>query len=162
MIEISHEIPQQVSFCDKLIKQVETKGKIKTHFSMKDLHTIFNEQTKADNSGDLPVLLPGFEAQIRQNYLFLYAPYTIDEDKKSVVYQGIAKNDENGNLVEVDPISVEPSSLRKRTLEAFEGQLNLPNFIKLITEDALKGEAIVEKMFIDGEKLAMVLKKPIK
>lgn len=148
-----------ISLPDQLIERVKKQDQVAVSFNNEELRSIFSAQAESDESGDMPVLLPDFKIEITDRELSFYAPYTIDADRKPVIYQGKAKNNQDGELVESTPMIVEPDSLRKRTEDAFEGKLNLPNFIKLITEDALKGEVLVEKIFIDGQKLGMVFKK---
>lgn len=160
MVEFN-ESPQQIPLTDQLIERIKKQDQIEVSFNNEELHSIFSAQAESDESGDMPVLLPDFNVEIKDGELSFYAPYTIDADRKPVTYQGKAKNNQDGELAESTPMTVEPDSLRKRTEDAFEGKLNLPNFIKLITEDALKGEALIEKMFIDGQKLGMVFKKNV-
>lgn len=160
MIEFN-ERPSQIPFTDQLIERIKKQDQVQVSLNNEELHSIFSAQAESDESGDMPVLLSGFIFEIKDGELSFCAPYTIDADKKLVIYQGKAKNNQDGELIESAPMTVEPDSLRKRTEDAFEGNLNLPNFIKLITEDALKGRASVEKMFIDGQKLGMVFKKNV-
>lgn len=160
MTEKIHDNLQANKFLiENLREEVKKRGNLQVSLDNDGLRNIFSAQAEADESGDMPVLLPGFNMEIQDGELSFYAPYTIDEDKKFVSYSGKAVNDENGDLIDTVPMKVEPESLRKRTEEAFEGKLNLPNFIKLITEDALKGEVLVERIYINGDKLGMDLKK---
>lgn len=158
MIEFN-EKPPQISLPDQLIERVKKQDQIEVSFNNEELRSIFSVQAESDESGDMPVLLPDFKIEIKDGELSFYAPYTIDADRKSVIYRGKAKNNQDGELIESVPMTVEPDSLRKRTEDAFEGKLNLPNFIKLITEDALKGKVSVDRMYIDNKKLGMILKK---
>lgn len=153
------ERPQSIPLYEQLIEKVEKLGRVETTLTPDEMHLIFARQAEADESGDLPVLLPGFYVVIKQDELHLHASYTIDEDKKALTFDGSAKNNEKGILSETTPIRVTPDTLRDRVVDAFDGTLDLPNFIKLITEDALKGGVTVGRLFIDGDKLGMVLEK---
>jgi hypothetical protein len=158
MTEQRTEKPQEIPICEKIIQQVKEKDEIQMSLNMKNIKEIFDRQAKLDESGDLPVLLPDFRAKIENGEFHLYAPYTVDEDKKFLIFEGKARNNEEGDLVESEKIKVEPESLRERTMEAFGGQLDTVNFTKLITEDAFQGNILVEKIFVDNDKLGMVFK----
>lgn len=156
------EIPQSVPLHVQLIEKVRIQGRIEISLTAEDLRTIFARQAEADESGDLPILLPGFRAEINKGIFHLHAPYTIDSDKKLLTFDGIAKNNKEGILTDDDGVVVSPDSLRERVLASFDGRLDLPHFVKLITEDALGREVTVEKLFIDNKNLGMVLEKSSK
>lgn len=152
------EIPQTVPL--QLIERVRNEGRVEISLTAGDIHAIFAQQAENDRSDDLPVLLPGFKVEINQGILHLRAPYTIDEDKKPLTFVGTARNNDKGVLTDNTGVTVIPETLKGRVLEAFECKLlDLPHFVKLIIEDALGGEATVEKLFVDGDNLGVVLKR---
>lgn len=156
------EIPQPVPLHTQLIERVRNEGRVETSLTAEDIHALFAQQAEVDESGDLPVLLPGFKVEIIQGILHLHAPYTIDQDKKPLTFDGTAENNEAGILADNTGVTVIPEALKGRVLEAFDCKLlDLPNFVKLIIEDALQGRATVEKLFIDGDNFGVVLEKTI-
>jgi len=151
--------PEQEQIYTALVERAKRERAFETTLSVDDLHTIFARQAELDTSEDLPVLLPDFKAEITPDGTFhLYAPYTIDVDKKSLIIEGSARNNEEGILTDEVGITVTPNTLRERVIQAFEGKSDLPNFVKLIIEDAFKNEITVPRLWIDNNRLGIVVK----
>jgi hypothetical protein len=152
------ETPDQGQIYMEVVERAKRERVFSTTLSMNNVREIFSRQAKLDTSGDLPVLLPDFKAEITPGKTFhLYAPYTIDPDKKSLIIEGSARNNNQGTLTDETGITVIPDTLRARVIEAFEGKSDLPNFIKLIIEDAFQGEITVQKLWIDNDRLGITI-----
>lgn len=152
------EASEQGQIYTTLVERAKRECVFETTLSMDDLHTIFDRQAKFDTSEDLPVLLPDFKAEITPDGTFhLYAPYTVDTDQKSLIIEGSARNNDEGILTDEVGITVTPNTLRRRVIEAFEGKSDLPNFVKLIIEDAFKGEVTVQRLCTDKNRLGIAI-----
>jgi len=153
------ETPTQRQIYADIVERAKRERAFETTLSMDDLHTIFERQAKLDTSEDLPVLLPDFKAEITPDGAFhLYAPYTIDVDKKSLIIEGSARDNDEGILTDEVGITVTPDTIRGRVIEAFEGKSDLPNFVKLTIEDAFKGEVTIQRLWIDKNRLGIAVK----
>jgi len=151
--------PNQEQMFTDLVERAKRERVFNIALSMDDIRKIFSRQAELDTSGDLPVLLPGFKAEITTDKAFhLYAPYVIDADKKSLIIEGTARNNDQGILTDENGITIMPDTLRDRVIGAFEGRSDLPNFIKLIIEDAFKNEITVQRLWIDNDHLAVAIK----
>lgn len=147
---------QEYLYAD-LVERVKREQSFSTILSIDNIYQIFLRQAIMDTSGDLPVLLPEFKIEITADNKFsLYAPYTIDADKKSLIVKGTAENNNEGILTDDIGITVLPDSQRKSVIDAFDGKSDLPNFVRLIIEDAFRGVA-VNKLWVTKEGLGVTL-----
>jgi hypothetical protein len=145
------------SYAD-LVERARREQTFSTTLSMSDIKYLFSRQAELDTSEDLPVLLPDFKAEIiPENTFHLYAPYTIDADKKSLIIEGTANNNNDGVLTDKVGITVLPDNLKDRVIAAFEGHSDLPNFVKLIIEDAFRGEIAIKRLSVEGISLGITV-----